>query len=278
MTGSAPGPGRTVTRDSPARKIVVDAGAAAARRHAIPAWFAADVTDVLPRLGREAGVSVSAYVASTLAHAVARHPRLRSIRDPRGRVVTFDSVDVNLTVEVSLDGQSFPMNHVVRGADSRSAADIHREIHVVKADPSRSATLRLSGGTRWYLRMPAPVRQRVMMGTLHRLPSLQRRLVGTVGLTSVGMHGSGSGLGVPFLLHTLDVLVGGLEERPGFAADGEVVARQYLWVSMVVDHDVVDGVPLARFMVAFRDGLESGAALGPGAAPAQTPSHGRLTG
>jgi pyruvate/2-oxoglutarate dehydrogenase complex dihydrolipoamide acyltransferase (E2) component len=261
VTGGAPRPGRSVTRDSPARRIVVDAGAAAARRHAIPAWFAADVTDVLPRLGRDAGVSVSAYVASTLAHAVAAHPRLHAIRDPRGRVVTFDSVDVNMTVEITLDGQSFPMNHVLRGADTRSAADVHREIHEVKADPGRSETLRMSGGTQWYLRVPAPVRQRVMMGTLHRLPSLQRRLIGTVGLTSVGMHGSGSGLGVPFLLHTLDVLVGGLEDRPGFAPDGQVVPRQYLWVSMVVDHDVVDGVPLARFIVAFRDGLESGAAL-----------------
>jgi pyruvate/2-oxoglutarate dehydrogenase complex dihydrolipoamide acyltransferase (E2) component len=239
----------------------MDAGAASSRRHGIPAWFAADVTDVMPRLAGDDGVSVTAYVASTLARAIARHPRVHSIRDPRGRVVTFDSVDVNTTVEVTLDGQSFPMNHVLRRAQARSARDLHDEIHQVKDDPSTSDTLRLNRTTRWYLRVPGPVRRHVLMGSLHRLPDLQRRLVGTVGLTSVGMHGRGAGVGVPFLLHTLDVLVGGLEERAGFAPDGSVVPRRLLWVAMVADHDVVDGVPLTRFIADLKGSLERGSAL-----------------
>jgi len=250
-----------VSHDSPARRVVRDAGAVSARRHVIPAWFSADVTDVLPHLGNEQGVSVTAYVASTLAHAVAAHPRLHSTRDPLGRVVTFDSVDVNVTVEVALGGQSFPLNHVLRGAGSRTAYDLHDEIQRVKHKPGTSETFRMSASTKRYLRVPGPVRRRVLMGSLHRLPDLQRRLIGTVGLSSVGMHGSGAGVGLPFLLHTIDVLVGGMEERPGFGPDGSVVRRQLLWVSMVVDHDVVDGVPMTRFIVTFRDGLESGAAL-----------------
>lgn len=204
---------------------------------------------------------MSAYVAATLARAVAAHPRLHSTRDALGRVVTFDSVDVNVTIEVSLGGQSFPLNHVLRAADSRTARDLHDEIHRVKQQPGTSETFRMSSSTKYYLRVPGPVRRRVLMGSLHRLPDLQRRLIGTVGLTSVGMHGRGAGVGLPFLVHTTDVLVGGLEERPGFGPDGTMVPRQLLWVSMVVDHDVVDGVPMTRFIVTFRDGLESGAAL-----------------
>lgn len=100
-----------------------------------------------------------------------------------------------------------------------------------------------------------------MLGTLHRVPDLQRRLVGTVGLTSVGMFGQGGGLGLPFLVHTLDVLVGGLEERPAFDQHGAVVPRQLLSIALVADHDVVDGAPLARFVADLRDDLESGQAL-----------------
>lgn len=239
----------------------MDAGAVSARRHSIPAWFAVDVTDAMNRLGGEGGVSVTAYVAATLARAVARHPRVHSIRDALGRIVTFDAVDVNTTVEVRVDGQSFPLNHVLRGAQARDVRDLHDEIHRVKDDPSSSETLRLNRSTRWYLRVPGPVRRHVLMGSLHRLPDLQRRLVGTVGLTSVGMHGRGAGVGVPFLLHTLDVLVGGLEERPGFAPDGSVVPRQFLWMALVADHDVVDGVPLTRFIADLKDELERGTAL-----------------
>lgn len=238
----------------------MDAGAAATRRHAIPAWFTADVTDVVSRLDRDPDVSITTYVVSTVADAVARHPRMHAIRDCFGNVVTFDDVDVNVVVEVALDGHSYPMNHVLRAADARSTVDLHGELHGVKANPGRSETLRLTGMTRWYVTMPAPLR-RAMMSSLHRMPDLQRNLVGTVGVTSVGMHGRGAGAGFPFLLHTLDVLVGGMEDRATIAVDGQREIRQHLWMSMVVDHDVVDGVPLTRFIADLRDHLESGAAL-----------------
>ena len=249
-----------MTRDSIARRIVIDAGAASTRRHAIPAWFTADVTDVVARLEHDPDVSITTYVVSTVADAVARHPRLHAIRDFVGNVVTFDEVDVNVVVEVALDGHSYPMNHVLRSADARSAADLHRELHRVKSNPQGSDTLRLTGVTRWYVAMPSPLR-RAMMSSLHRLPDLQRNLVGTVGVTSVGMHGSGAGTGFPFLLHTLDVLVGGMEDRPVVGVDGGREMRKYLWMSVVVDHDVVDGVPMTRFIADLRDHLESGAAL-----------------
>lgn len=239
----------------------MDAGATSARRHVIPVWFTADVTDVLDRLGRDAGVSVTSYVAATLAAAVARNPRAHAIRDVRGRIVTFDSVDINTTVEVRIDGAPLPLNHVLRNAAARSAHDLHAEIHRVKNDPETSDTLRLRGATRWYLMAPALIRRRVFLGSLHRLPDLQRRLIGTVGLTSVGMHTQGTAVGLPFLLHTMDVLVGGLEERAGVADDGSVTRRSHLGLSLVADHDVIDGVPLARFVADFRQALEAGSAL-----------------
>ena len=74
-------PGRSVSRDSIARRIVIDAGAAATRRHAIPAWFTADVTDVVARLDRDPDVSITTYVVATVADAVARHPRMHASRD-----------------------------------------------------------------------------------------------------------------------------------------------------------------------------------------------------
>lgn len=241
---------------------MIDAGAASTRRHAIPAWFCADVTDVVARIDRDPDVSVTTYVVSSVGRAVARHPRMHAIRDLAGNVVTFDDVDVNVLVEVSLDGTSFPLNHVLRGVGSRSIADLHHELHRVKSSPRDSETLRLTAATRWYLAMPGPLR-RAVMGSLHRLPDVQRALVGTVGVTSVGMHGSGAGTGFPFLLHTLDVLVGGMEDRPVVGVDGGREMRQYLWMSVVVDHDVVDGVPMTRFVADLRDDLESGAALDP---------------
>jgi pyruvate/2-oxoglutarate dehydrogenase complex dihydrolipoamide acyltransferase (E2) component len=101
-----------------------------------------------------------------------------------------------------------------------------------------------------------------MLGAVRRLPDRQKALMGTVGVSSVGMYGRGGGVGLPFLVHTLDVLVGGLETRPGFDGDGAVVPREHLWIAVQADHDVVDGAPLARFVAELRDALESAAVLG----------------
>jgi pyruvate/2-oxoglutarate dehydrogenase complex dihydrolipoamide acyltransferase (E2) component len=252
---------RRYERDSPMRAVIVDIGAASSRRHAISAWFSADVTDVLPRLRSEGSVSLTVYVAATLARAVAAHPRLHAARDLRGRVVMFDDVDVNMSVEVDVDGQPFPMNHVLRAAQARSVHDLSAEVRDVKVDPSRSETADLAGSVRAYLALPAFVRSR-MLGAVRRFPDRQKALMGTVGVSSVGMYGRGGGVGLPFLVHTLDVLVGGLETRPGFDRDGAVVPREHLWIAVQADHDVVDGAPLARFVAELRDALESAAVLG----------------
>lgn len=251
---------RQVSRDAAARRFIVDIGAAASRRHAIPAWFTADLTDVLPRLQGPGGGTVTTYVVATVARAVARQPRLHALLDLRGRVVTFASVDVTVSVEVDIDGQPFPMNHVLRGAHARSLPDLQRELHSVKAAPHDSGTMRLADTARWFLLLPQPVRSR-LLGAIHRLPDWQRKLVGTVGVTSVGMYGRGGGLGLPFLVHTLDVLIGGLENRPGYDDTGAVVPRDYLSIALVADHDIVDGAPLARFVSDLRHALETGAVL-----------------
>jgi hypothetical protein len=251
---------RRLTRDTPLRRMVSDIGAVAGRRHAIPAWFTVDVTDVLPRLHTEPHVSLTVLVAGTVARVVARHPRLHALRDVRGRVVTFEEVDVNVSVEAVVDGQPFPVNHVLRSSQVRSLRDLGEELHRVKAEPEGVSSRHLVRAAEVYLTLPAPVR-RCLLGSVRRFPDRQKALMGTVGVTSVGMHGRGGGVGLPFLVHTLDVLVGGLETRPGFDAGGAVVPRQHLSISVVVDHDVVDGAPLARFIADLRDDLEAGRAL-----------------
>lgn len=260
MRGLAP-PGRRYVRESRLRAVVRDIGAAASRRHASPAWFEVDVTEVLPRLrGPGRRVSLTVFVVATVARAVVRHPRMHGYRDLRGRVALFDDVDVNVSVEVDLEGESFPLNHVLRRTHARPPADLDAELRSVAADPARSETLRLASAVRWYLALPAPIRSR-LLGSVRRFPDTQKRLVGTVGVSSVGMHGAGGGVGLPFLVHTLDVLVGGLEERPAYGPSGEIERRSFLSIGAVADHDVVDGAPLARFLAELRRDLQTGAAL-----------------
>jgi len=63
-------------------------------------------------------------------------------------------------------------------------------------------------------------------------------------------------------LMSLEVIVGGMSQRPR-VTHGQVTARDVLDLTVVIDHNVVDGAPAARFAAGFRELLESAAVLSP---------------
>jgi pyruvate/2-oxoglutarate dehydrogenase complex dihydrolipoamide acyltransferase (E2) component len=80
------------------------------------------------------------------------------------------------------------------------------------------------------------------------------------------MFGSGGGWGIPITNYPVQLTVGGIAERPALV-DGSVEAREFLAVTVSVDHDTVDGAPAARFAERLRSLVESADGL-PAPAPA----------
>ncbi|GAA0927749.1 hypothetical protein GCM10009554_08860 [Kribbella koreensis] len=250
------------------RRLVIDAGRASRRRHSIHGLFEVDVTAARKALRtqlRDTGeqMSFTAFVVSCVARAVAAEPAVQAYRNLRGREVIFSQVDVGLPVEVELDGVPFAFTHVLRDAGRRSVRELHDEIRAVHADPNRSPSVRKSNWARAYLLLPAFVRTG-LLGALHRFPHRQRAIAGTVGVSAVGMFAGGGGWGIGFQLHTLAVVVGGITVRPVLAG-GRLVDREWLQLTVSVDHDVVDGAPAARFVNRLRALLSAADALEPAA-------------
>ena len=243
------------------RRFVVDAGAIALERPIIHGLFAADVTDIRPLL-RAAGpdgsdVSLTAYLVWCLGRAVRRHPSVHGYVH-RGHIVVFDEVDATVIVETESEGMSFPRAHVVRDVGGRDLLDIHAELVGLRAT-SRGDTQARVRSVGWLLVLPSVVRRWLYRAYL-REPSRRKRLMGTVAVTAVGMHGSRGfwGIGVP--QHTLQLVVGGIERRPA-VRDGETDEREMLSLTVAVDHDVVDGAPAVRFADDLAALIEDGEAL-----------------
>jgi pyruvate/2-oxoglutarate dehydrogenase complex dihydrolipoamide acyltransferase (E2) component len=57
--------------------------------------------------------------------------------------------------------------------------------------------------------------------------------------------------------HTLGLTVGGMAEKPGIV-NGTIAIREYLCLTLSVDHDIVDGAPAARLAREFKTLVESG--------------------
>jgi pyruvate/2-oxoglutarate dehydrogenase complex dihydrolipoamide acyltransferase (E2) component len=247
---------------SPVRQVTVEGGRMAAQRHPIHGLIEVDVTrprQLLQNHKTRTGeaFSFTAFVLYCLARAIEDHKAVQAYRNWRGRLVIFDDVDVNLMVEVEIEGRKVPAPFFVRAANHKSAQDIHDEIRAFQTGYRRSGELK---GLRLFAALPGLVR-RVFYAAVFRNPFWLKSTFGTVGLTAVGMFGRGGGWAIPFMMHSLDVALGGIARKPGIGDDDRIEIREYLNITVSFDHDVIDGAPAARFTQCFREFVESGRGL-----------------
>jgi hypothetical protein len=62
-------------------------------------------------------------------------------------------------------------------------------------------------------------------------------------------------------LPSIVLTVGGIGRRPEFGPGRQIESRERVCLTLSVDHDVVNGAPLARFISRFRDSVETAALL-----------------
>ena len=243
------------------RRSALDAGRLGRHKHIVHALIEVDVSvarqvigDHLRRTGEK--LSLTAYVVYCLGRAISSNPHLHAYLNWRRRLVVFDHVNVLVLIETDADGVRVPMPHVLRRVDQRDYRDLNDELRLVQADP------RSSPGWEYLhrlLRLPGIVR-RVFAWIVTKVPQSFRAHSSSVLVTAVGMFGEGAGWGIPKPSLTLTVTLGGIAERPGLF-DGQIRAREYMSVTISIDHDVVDGAPAARFVRQFRRLLEEGSGL-----------------
>jgi pyruvate/2-oxoglutarate dehydrogenase complex dihydrolipoamide acyltransferase (E2) component len=235
----------------------LDAGWIAQRKHMIHGLVEADVTEprrILREHQARTGerFSFTAFVLACLGRAVDADRQVHAYRNWRNQVVMFREVDALIAVEIEIEGRNFPLVHIVRAVNRRSAREIHDEIRAIQAKPARSEQM---GFIRFFPLLPGFAR-RLTYRLLTRSPHLQKDRAGTVGMTSIGMFGSGGGWGLGMPAHTLALTLGGIAEKPG-VVEGHIEVCEYLSVTLSFDHDLVDGAPAARFTQRFVNLIEN---------------------
>ena len=218
-----------------------------------------------------------------LARAVSEHKHVHAMRRGRRKLVVFDDVDLAIVVERTVhraDGrtETLPMPYVVRRAQEKSVRQVHDEIRQAQRIPVDAGDPQLgppqdSRLVSLFFSLPQFLRRWLLWRRLTRNPFYAKQTMGTVVVTSVGMFGQGGGYAwaIPTGLHPLVVTVGPVVRKPGVVGD-DIAIRESLSITVLFDHDVTDGAPVARFLARFRELLEAGYGLGKGPAtegPAQ---------
>jgi len=189
------------------------------------------------------------------------------------KLILFDDVDISIAVERAIGGshgttETIPMPYVVRRADQKSVREIHNEIRAVQAEPLGKGDVKVGSRLPAYmvnlgLSMPHFLRRLLVWRRLTSDPFFAKKTMGTVVLTSAGMFGKGGGgnsWGIPVGIHPLIVALGGIARKPGVVGD-KIEIREYLGITILFDHDVTDGAPVARFLQRLRELIENGYGL-----------------
>jgi pyruvate/2-oxoglutarate dehydrogenase complex dihydrolipoamide acyltransferase (E2) component len=237
-------------------------------RHHVPILLEVDVT--LARAAIHAqkkktgqGISFTGWIIKCLAQAISEHKHVHALRQGQRQLVTFDDVDVTIVVERTVAEEKLPMPYIIRQANEKTVAQIHAEIRAAQKSPVASGEVQIGSSratwmTRLFTIVPKFVRDWLFWQPVFRNPVLFKRMMGTVSVSSLSMFGGGGmSWGIPIGIHPLLVAVGGIAKRPG-VIDEQIVIREYVGMTVMFDHDVTDGAPVARFIGYLRELMESG--------------------
>jgi hypothetical protein len=155
-----------------------------------------------------------------------------------------------------------PLPLIIRRANRKSSAEISREIE-------RAKNQNIAGEEDYVL---GNSKSRLLMKLYYLLPGFLRGLtwkiilknprilkeqMGTVMITSVGMIGELRGWIIPVSVHPLCFAVGSIVKKPGVVGN-RIEIRDSLYLTALVDHDVIDGAPAVRAMTHLKELAESG--------------------
>jgi pyruvate/2-oxoglutarate dehydrogenase complex dihydrolipoamide acyltransferase (E2) component len=248
------------------------------RRHHIPILLEVDVTTArelihaLKKTGQH--LSLTGWIVTCLAQAISEHNAINSFRQGSGQLVRFDDVDVAIIVERAIGQhdihETLPMPYIIRKANEKSVTAITSEIRDAQQRLLTPGDVQIGNGkapigmawiTKFSTMLPKFLRDWFFWQPLFRNPFRFKRLMGTVAVTALGMKGqNGMSWGIPIGIHPLIVAVGAIAKRPGIV-DEQIVVREYIGLTVMFDHDVTDGAPVARFIQRLQELMVDGYGL-----------------
>ncbi len=208
-------------------------------------------------------LSFTGFLVSCLARAVDENKEVQAYLKGSKHLVLFDDVDVGVMVEHKEGDKRHLMGHVIRAANHKTYRQIHDEIRSVQTAPLPPNR----GLPTWFRKvmlLPWPFSGlfRAIFRTIAQNdPVTVVSMGGTVSVTSVGMFGEGhSGWGIYPPTEVLGLVVGGIAWKAA-VVEGRVEPREMLNLTVMFDHDVIDGAPAARFVHRLVELIESGYGL-----------------
>jgi pyruvate/2-oxoglutarate dehydrogenase complex dihydrolipoamide acyltransferase (E2) component len=247
------------------RVATFDVGKIGRKKHHIIALLEIDVTVAKAKIkeqlksGREIGFT--AWLLKVIATTIATHKYIHSINYKGRKQIIFNDIDISIPIEKEVDGIKVPLATVIREVNKKSIDEINSEIQQAKSQKINSEkdyVLNNEGeknGNQIFFNLPQFIRL-IIWKLILRNPFTKKKNMGTVIVTNIGMFGKFPGWIIPKSIHNLCFGVGTIMKKP-WISDNMIAIRDIMHLTILFDHDAVDGSPAAKFTDALVRNIEN---------------------
>jgi pyruvate/2-oxoglutarate dehydrogenase complex dihydrolipoamide acyltransferase (E2) component len=257
-----------ITREFPKSRLATfDVYAAGKQKHHIAALLECDVTGSRLKLkalkAKGNRVSFTGWLIKEISKTLKEHKEAAAFLSGRRKIIIFNDIKISILVEKKINGMKVPMPLVIERSSDKSIEEITREITEGQTEELSEGTVVLNrkpaAMESFYYYMPGFMR-RLVWKIMLKYPRFIYRKMGNAAVTSVGMAGQIRGWFIHASIHPVSFGIGSVIKKP-LVIDDEIKVREVLNMTVLIDHDVIDGAPMARFVNALVKNIESGSCL-----------------
>jgi pyruvate/2-oxoglutarate dehydrogenase complex dihydrolipoamide acyltransferase (E2) component len=237
------------------------------QKHHIVAMIEIDVSTSREKIERykkgNHKISFTAWLIKAISLTVKDYELVASYLKGKREAIIFNDINISILVEKELNGQKVPIPLIIEKVNERTLESITTQIRDARDKELTEKDIVLQKKSRKleriYYVLPGFIR-RFFWRYLLKNPVLAFNKMGNVAITSIGMMGNVNGWFIPISVHPICIGISSVTKKP-IVVNDKIEIREILNMTILLDHDVIDGAPMARFISDLSANLEKGIAL-----------------
>lgn len=250
------------------RLFTMDIGILGSNKHHIKVLVEFDVTNSLNKIKAAKSnlnnkISFTSWILKCISISLDNNKQVHALKKGRNKLFLFNDTDISIVIEKNINNILVPIPYVLREVNNKTIKQIYEEIEIAKNVELNDKMLDFNKSNKYMLNIFSYFPQFVRLffwNIILRNPIRVKKLMGTSLFTSVGMFGHMPGWAIPFSIHPISFTLGSITKKSSVINDSTEI-RDILHMTLLFDHDVIDGAPAARFMTYLKELIENGHGL-----------------
>lgn len=248
------------------RTLIADTGLVQSRKNELNFFAEIDITNSLKwikkKRKKKEDISFTAFMVKSIATVLEEFPDPSAMLYNNKKTITFKEIDVVVPVEKEFQNQKVVATYIIRNIQDKTIRMIWNEIEQAKLktmesekdfnlNPENQVSLRL---LKFFMVLPKFLR--INLIKLVKLnPFERKKRFGTFGFSNIGNVESPPGWYNSNIMDSLGFVANAIVKKP-WVVKGKIKIRDILYLSIYMDHDIIDGANGARFIEKLKNNLE----------------------